>query len=750
MNGKKPTSPFIWRGPLVPEEHEDLLIPRADMDGNDLVDNVCNDIQNGTNVAILASSKTGRTTLLHQIRYRLEHSPVQINPLIINCGFEKNTEDPYATFYEHIAKQILTENKEKQWDTESFLDFMNWVSHSRKMPSLLMFDQMDEVPDEICDAFFTVLRSLYSEMKRQHLPYILTGTEHLRWVETYSSLEISPLFNILHDRRLGDCSRSDIEEWIGEISKKYKIHFTSGAVSAIYESTSGHPYFIQKICDFAYQRADDNRITQKEIEKIKEDILERDGLLIQVRQDVRSDEEARLYIAEILKKEKKKFRPLSRPISKLLAYGIIANRANRDGDCEIRNSLYKEAIKRIVTYEEANVKIITRPVRVDDKGDIFIPISIVNYGPKEKIRDPNEISEISISEIIVEAKAVEFDDRFHQGKPWTRIPAGEHSEPEPIKASEICKKTEESAPHVSVAYANGDRGIISSAICPLFPFKKAQAKIKKSKGFNFILQFDEDWLFNMMNISFATYHPNNVKEMQLPSFDMGSSVEVFEALNKHYLPNEPENTFEDLIKTIPTFEKLTEILIPIPKRYQDYFAHSLRMTYLGEYLLNCQNKKGHTLLELLCQYINPSFKDKSTTFQENQKERILKTWWIIALFHDVGELIEKALAGKTDREAFAAIVKTFEVPFKYEDREKEFEEVCKVTMEKLGLKKVKPYVKPFSHGVIGAYLLMEYCQRVPWPERTLPFDLKVAARAIFLHDLEAESSTLFICTYQDL
>ncbi len=126
---------------------------------------------------------------------------------------------------------------------------MFWSEKSGDERLVLLLDEADGLRERILLALLTQLRSGYRDRpERFPRSIVFCG---LRDVQDYP-LETGSPFNIVkHSLRLGDFSRAEVEELLGQHTEETGQRFAPAAVEEIWKATAGQPWLVNALGDEA-------------------------------------------------------------------------------------------------------------------------------------------------------------------------------------------------------------------------------------------------------------------------------------------------------------------------------------------------------------------------------------------------------------------------------------------------------------------------------------------------------------------
>ncbi|MBD3343269.1 MAG: hypothetical protein GF353_29505 [Candidatus Lokiarchaeota archaeon] len=225
--------------------------------------------EKGSPVMIVGEQRSGKTSLLYQIRNRL-NSPIV--PIYIEIRDENNRSAKY-----HLNK-ILSEIKKtltiKEILTKNDSDYgVKYASDFPQVLAKIIEDSKNFNPDfklvvlldegdrirEINKTFQGNLRSAIVHLNKEFRIVITCSSNFMDYVSNTNILqttsEPSPLENVFIIKYLPPLSEEDIEFLIRKPADYYNFSYDDNAVDMIKIWSGGHPFYCQKICFNAFNLA---------------------------------------------------------------------------------------------------------------------------------------------------------------------------------------------------------------------------------------------------------------------------------------------------------------------------------------------------------------------------------------------------------------------------------------------------------------------------------------------------------------
>ncbi len=230
-----------------------------------------------------------------------------------------------------------------------------WAEADRR-PLVLLIDEIDSLEGDSLLSVLRQLRAGYSE-RPVHFPQsiVLCGMRDMRdyRIESATSGKVvaSPFNVIAKSLRLGNFSREEVVDLLGQHTSDTGQDFEPGAVERVWTQTQGQPWLVNALCDAACFDAGRIRYSRKLIDEA--DILRAQEALIQQRSvhidqlaDKLREERVRRVIEPILAG-----RPYRSSQPRDLEYvrdlGLVA----QDGSPRIANPIYAEVVPRELTAD---------------------------------------------------------------------------------------------------------------------------------------------------------------------------------------------------------------------------------------------------------------------------------------------------------------------------------------------------------------------------------------------------------------
>nr|VFJ91438.1 MAG: AAA-like domain-containing protein [Candidatus Kentron sp. LFY] len=346
MPDNEPQNPFEYTRPIVDKER---YIPRVGM-----VQNIINELYGKNNVSVMGAKRTGKTTLLFDLRERLDRA--------VYIDFKKFS---YSDIGEVLSD--LHKNADKQISNtfdELIVEDGNSTHALVKMlhvlgecaPVVFLIDELP-TPREVAYQFLVAVRAYYleaiAESAEKIHTFVIAGSVDLAVLTQDMNPDISP-FNIAIPLYLKDFSYPEIQEFIHRLAVG---RFEDREIEKIFRYTGGYPFLVQFVCHHLYGMTKGKReeILQKPDIAVRELPLEKTpsikDMLGRIGAFDERDRPGAVLIKRILRGERVLFNFANKQILGLYLDGAI--REDEDGYCAIRNPLYEVVLRRALDIPNA-------------------------------------------------------------------------------------------------------------------------------------------------------------------------------------------------------------------------------------------------------------------------------------------------------------------------------------------------------------------------------------------------------------
>ena len=247
---------------------------------------------------------------------------------------------------------------------------MFWSEKSGDERLVLLLDEADGLRERILLALLTQLRSGYRDRpERFPRSIVFCG---LRDVQDYP-LETGSPFNIVkHSLRLGDFSRAEVEELLGQHTEETGQRFAPAAVEEIWKATAGQPWLVNALGDetcFEDEAGLDRtrEIGPEAVEAARERLILAHPTHYRQIADKLEEKRVRRVIERVLAGRRGRAPLKGKDIAYVRDLGLV--KAN--GPLEIANPIYREVIPRLLSAEsetEAEMTSDSASFRQDDGG----------------------------------------------------------------------------------------------------------------------------------------------------------------------------------------------------------------------------------------------------------------------------------------------------------------------------------------------------------------------------------------------
>jgi hypothetical protein len=350
---RKPKRIFEKSGTVYPEMS--YYVPLENVVNADKQD-IKTMVDNGRYFSIFAPRQSGKTTFLKHLISELHLDSTYITVLL---SFQKFAKLDKETFYARIQKKLYRQlidrlalvNCDKLDAVKDFLnshyltghlsfgDLFEELNRIIQFKKLVIFiDEFDAIPRDELENFLTTLRDLYLDYKdvKQKALYSI-GLVGIRNITKLIVGGSSP-FNIADQVSLTPFSLKNVRDLYAQYTQETNQPFTGGAVSKIYEETTGQPWLVNRLGTILTVD-----VKPETVEPIDErDVEKAVQILLMERNDHFDNlyEKAKLYketFVEIVF-DHVEYNPYNEEQSWLEQYGLIKN---RNGHAEVANNIYK-------------------------------------------------------------------------------------------------------------------------------------------------------------------------------------------------------------------------------------------------------------------------------------------------------------------------------------------------------------------------------------------------------------------------
>jgi len=343
---------FKTRGPLDPELDRDLYIERRELGG---LLNLCRQPTIYSYGALLSSRQTGKTTLLYQLRQRLQGS---LPAVFIDLSVLRNQSE--MACYQYVARQLivnlapwidsdLIQSLPSKFETSiDFLSYLEMVAEQACVSRIVvMLDEVGALSSESSDSFFNLVRTVFNMARGLDTIlgkyiFIFSGAIDL-YDLTFGTN--SPL-NICEKIYLGDFSSADVQQVVNHFGRLGLLPF-EGMAERIYALASGHVYLTMRLCSHI-ERQEPDLLTPQVVQQAADSLLQGDDNLRHVLRRLDKFPETATRLRDIMQREGEI--PFSRNdtvLARLEMFGAISG----DETCQVRNELLRRMLWR---YFSAN------------------------------------------------------------------------------------------------------------------------------------------------------------------------------------------------------------------------------------------------------------------------------------------------------------------------------------------------------------------------------------------------------------
>ncbi len=345
-------NPYYYTGPLDPEEHKLVFVPRSEE-----ISKIINKITWNQYWAILGPRQIGKSTFLRQI----QHSHPQARYIYIDMSLFHNMESEelfYLNLIERLKNSVPHEampnvdfHSKVGTPPEKMLDILNKfkpINHSQ--PIVFLFDEIEWVP------FFKNLlmlwRAIYHEkhQKENLKKYVVMIAGAIDLVK--ETIEAgSPFFNIANPLYLKDFEYPDAKRLIEKPLQHLNISIEEEDEKFMIYHLNGHPQLLQHLCSILVENAmkGNRSISRKDIDKALDELYKINTNLALLKYEVQGNPELEDLVKKVLKGKVINYSPYFHYTYS--GTGPIIEGAVVEGkqkSCSIRNDAYKEYLSAIL------------------------------------------------------------------------------------------------------------------------------------------------------------------------------------------------------------------------------------------------------------------------------------------------------------------------------------------------------------------------------------------------------------------
>ncbi len=343
------SSIFKVRGPLDPVNDSAICVARPELDQ---LLRAVNAPTVDAYVAILSSRQTGKTTLLYQLRQRVR--PRGIGVALIDLALVRD--QPEDQLYRFVAGEMLSElepNLARRTEKHEaparpgnpieFRRFLLDIARQASSPRiLLLFDEVEAVPEKFSDAFFGVLRNVFSSRRKEDeavFEKYLIVFSGARELHRLTGGPNSPL-NIAERIYLHDLDVNGVKMLAANFSRA-GIVVPDQAAIWLYEQTNGHPYLTQKLCA-QIEVWHPPSLSPEIVQRAATEVLRSDDHLEKLIIEVDGERTARDLIKRLIQGARVSFSRLKPEVARLELLGAIRE---VEQQAVVRNAIYLEAFR---------------------------------------------------------------------------------------------------------------------------------------------------------------------------------------------------------------------------------------------------------------------------------------------------------------------------------------------------------------------------------------------------------------------
>ncbi len=349
---------FGTYGPVTPERH--YVVSRTEER-----DAFIQRVKAGHYLVIFAPRQTGKTTFLHAALDTLAAEDPIYFP--IRLDFQSYRTLPVSDFYDSLCEDIQEEIGAVFQDRRTRLPeplqlfladthFTNHVAFRRYLNRLatlmnehhliFIIDEFDGIPSAVVSDFLYTLRHIYLSRHTPRAPFSLgiVGVKSIVHLEYDAS--ISP-FNIQDEFQVPNFTREQVTELLSQYTEATGQHFAPEVIETLHKQTAGQPFLVNRF----------GQILTDELGVPKTETIQMEHLLTAHTQLLQEQNTHLQHLVTNIRREPRFKDVLMRiatsdtgipfslsddTLNTLSMYGVIAR--GSDGQCEIANPIYKQAI----------------------------------------------------------------------------------------------------------------------------------------------------------------------------------------------------------------------------------------------------------------------------------------------------------------------------------------------------------------------------------------------------------------------
>ena len=244
----------------------------------------------------------------------------------------------------------------------------SWSEQSGDERLVLLLDEADGLHKKVLVSLLSQLRSGFRGRPRRFPRSIVFCG--LRDVQDYP-LETGSPFNIVkHSLRLGDFSRAEVEELLGQHTEETGQRFAPEAVEEIWKATAGQPWLVNALADeicFEDEAGLDRtrEIALEAVEAARERLILAHPTHYRQIADKLEEKRVRRVIERVLAGRRGRAPLKGKDVAYVRDLGLV--KAN--GPLEIANPIYREVIPRLLSAEAEAETEVTRDGASFRRGD---------------------------------------------------------------------------------------------------------------------------------------------------------------------------------------------------------------------------------------------------------------------------------------------------------------------------------------------------------------------------------------------
>ena len=296
--------------------------------------------------SVLGARQTGKTSLLLKLRhcFRDKYAFAFVNfEGIVGANVTKCYSYIAEELLEQLADVIIEMDHPLPSDNRGFLPFLRTLSrNSRTVRIVVLLDEVGALPTETAIKLAHSIRAVFTNrlLKQEYGRYafILSGATDMLELTTKRT---SPLKNVTESVYLGDLTEEETRLLLARGLAQAGIDPSPTLYGHAYHWTNGHPYLTQLVGALLIESG--QAPTEETMQAVIEQVLQNeDKNLPHIR---RALDNGRPELWNTVKSIIRAPVPFSRSNDTVAELELIGAIRNEAGQCQIRNNLYREAMR---------------------------------------------------------------------------------------------------------------------------------------------------------------------------------------------------------------------------------------------------------------------------------------------------------------------------------------------------------------------------------------------------------------------